>query len=274
MYRCFETLKEIIMKKKLLLGALCIVMALSLVSCDWGNLGKGKDPEIEYLIAKGDGPFEIPDWIKGYWSDATDDTSSAESFFFTDTNFFNDVGRKKSHDFKVIAQLSDDFEETATETTYTVTFKNYWSQHTNKDWVFTFTKTVDGISLVENKGDNDKNFTLEKGKLLIPEWLRGSWSAGGTRFNFTKRNMVRVLDSDSVDFTDVILPCVNGKYYEYKKDTGYIEKRNDDETPKSYELIVQDEEGVFINMKFVQKDENTVTWYSGDRSVDLTAVSE
>lgn len=32
--------------------------------------------------------------------------------------------------------------------------------------------------------------------------------------------------------------------------------------------------GAFINMKFVQKDENTVTWYSGDRSVDLTAVIE
>ncbi len=267
------------MKKKLLLGALCIVMALSLFSCDWGNLGKGKDPEIEYIIAKNPGPFtQIPDWIKGYWSDATDDgytfASIAESFFFTDTNFFNDVGRNKRHDFKVIAQLNPDFEETATETTYTVTFKNYWSQHTNKDWVFTFTKTANGISLVENKGDNLETFTLEKGKLLIPEWLRGSWSAGGTRFNFTKRNMVLVVDSESMDFTDVILPCVDGKYYEYKKDTGYIENRNDRETPKSYELIVQNEEGAFVNMKFVQKDENTVTWYSGDRSVDLTAVIE
>lgn len=272
------------MKKKFALGAMCVALALSFMSCDnltglGGNDKPSSSSENDYIKVRKDGSFKkIPDWIKGYWSDDEDEFKSiSESYYFTDTNVFYDLGRKEFHSFSQIAVLNaGNYNESVTEDTYTLSFSGYYNgvdgyeSHTKKDWILKFTKTESGISVTETNGDTTQDaLALTKGRLFIPEWLRGTWvsSNGAVELQFTSVNLVavNVNSGSSLDYTDLILPVVDGKFMEYKRDSGYIE----DDVDTSYTLTVTDGNTTLVN-KFEKKDSTTITWTQGDTSVDMT----
>lgn len=272
------------MKKTLLFGALCVVLAFSFISCDGPESSHTfTDDEFitdnEFVKVRKEGKFKkIPDWIKGYWSDDEEQLASTKSYFFTDTNFFFDWIRAEKLNMTThgINQNPGKFTEDATDTSYTVTFTDYYSHdadyetHTKKDWVFKFEKSKSGISLVETNGDTVKDkIEYTKGKLLLPKWIRNTtWASenGLVELKFTETNLVIINKSSgiSMDFTDTILPNVNGLYYEYILNKGYTESSD----ATSYSLTITDGETT-LDHKFVKRNENTITWTIDDSSVDM-----
>lgn len=276
------------MKKIAVLGALFVALALSFVSCD---LPEDSTPtstptfkDTEYVKLRKEGKFKkIPSWIKGYWSDAEKSLAFSESYLFTDDNFFYDWGREESLNMttKGINLNLGKFTEDVTDTSYTVTFADYYEDvsdyesHSTTDWVFEFKKTSDGICLTESRGDTDKGpIYFTKGKLLLPTWIRNTtWASGNglVELKFTTANLVVINKSSGkdMDFTDTILPYFEGVgYYEYKKDAGYIESSDE----SSYSIIITDGETTLDN-KF-EKNGTTLTWTQGDSSVDMIEKSE
>ena len=278
------------MKKPLLFGALCVVLAFSFISCDGPESSHTfTDDEFitdnEFVKVRKEGKFKkIPDWIKGYWSDDEEQLASTKSYFFTDTNFFFDWIRAEKLNMTThgINQNPGKFTEDATDTSYTVTFTDYYSHdadyetHTKKDWVFKFEKSKSGISLVETNGDTVKDkIEYTKGKLLLPKWIRNTtWASenGLVELKFTTANLVVINKSSGkdMDFTDTILPYIEGVgYCEYKKDTGYIESSG----TSSYSITITDGETT-LDHKFVKWNENTITWTIDDSSVNMGKKTE
>ncbi len=264
------------MKKKLLLGALCIVMVLSLVSCDglFGSKPSSKTPfqDTDYITHRKDGRFKkIPEWAKGYWSDDSDDykyQNLSDSCYLTDTNFFQDIGREELFNISFQA-LINKIEEDVTATTYTITMPNYYKgvngyeSHTSKDWVFKIEKTSTGISVTEIQGDSaNPTKTFTKGKLFLPAWIRNTkWVSGNGKveLDFSVANLIMTVETTSkMDFTETILPVKDGNFCEYTKGKGYIESYESGEKP-SYQLVIADGSDTLVN-KFVLKDANTLTW--------------
>ena len=271
------------MKKKFALGALCFALALSFISCDLPDTPELPDTpptfeETDYVKLRKEGKFKkIPSWIKGYWSDSED----KESYFFTDNNLFYDLGRSQSIDFTVhfINPNFGKFTEEATDTSYTVTFRDYYKDdsdydsHTKKDAVLKFEKTATGISCTEIRGDTVKpSINLTKGKLLIPTWLRETWASsnGFVVFKITDANIVMTQTpiGNSMDYTtDIILPYIYGVgYCEYVRGKGYIEETTD----SSYTITITDGKDTIVT-KLEKKDANTITWTNNGEVVgDLT----
>ncbi|MCQ2575242.1 MAG: hypothetical protein MJ162_00765 [Treponema sp.] len=268
------------MKKIAAWGALFVALALSFVSCDLPEDSTPTFKDTEYVKLRKEGKFKkIPSWIKGYWSDAEESLATSESYLFTDDNFFYDWGRTQMFNMTLrgINANLNKFTEDATDTSYTVTFADYYKDdsyyesHEKKDWVFKFEKTSDGICLTESKGDtNITPIDFEKGKLLLPTWIRNTtwaFSNGLVELKFTTANLVVINKSSGkdMDFTDTILPYIEGfGYFEYTKNTGYIESRDE----SSYSITITDGETTLYN-KFEIKDENTLTWTQGDSSVEM-----
>lgn len=273
------------MKKLTSIGAMLIALALSLASCNLpassnSSSNSSSDPnETDYVKLRAAGKFtKIPSWIKGYWSDGNEWISATKSYYFTDTNFFYDWGRTKTHDMSVtgIKLNLNKFNENATTDTYTVIFTDYYNgvsgyeSHTNKDWKLVFKKTSTGISLTESKGDTTnptENYT--KGKLLISPELCGTWAAGNVEIEITTTNIVLTNKSSGskMDYTETILPFITGSgNYEYLRGKGYIEESS----TSSYKITITDGSTKIIS-KFEKKDASTITWTQGeDSSVDLT----
>lgn len=262
-------------------------MALSFISCDLPDTPELPDTpptfeETDYVKLRKEGKFKkIPSWIKGYWSDSEDNKAYTGSYFFTDNNLFYDLGRSQSIDFTVhfINLNIGKFTEEATDTSYTVTFRDYYKDdsdydsHTKKDAVLKFEKTATGISCTETRGDTVKpSINLTKGKLLIPTWLRGTWasSIGYVVFKITDANIVmtNTPNGNSMDYTtDIILPYIYGVgYCEYVRGKGYIEETTD----SSYTITITDGEDTIVT-KLEKKDANTITWTNnGEVLVDFT----
>ncbi len=268
------------MKKIAALGALFVALALSFVSCDLPEDSTPTFKDTEYVKLRKEGKFKkIPSWIKGYWSDAEESSATSESYLFTDDNFFYDWGRVQTFNmtqYGINANLNK-FTEDATDTSYTVTFADYYEDdsdyesHTKKDWVFKFEKTSDGIRLTESKGDTDKgSIDFTKGKLLLPTWIRNTtWASENSlvELKFTTANLVLTnkAKGKEMDFTDTILPYIEGVgYCEYTKKTGYIESSYE----SSYSITITDGETTLYN-KFEKKNENTLTWTQDDSSVEM-----
>lgn len=274
------------MKKRILLGAICTVLALSFASCDLlGGIDPTPTPtwkDTDYIKHRKDGKFKkIPEWLKGYWSNAAERAIDAESYFVTDNNVFYDMGRKQSVNYSFMS-LVDGFEEEATDTSYVLTLKDYYASfsdydsHSTKDKVLKFVKTETGIALTESNGDNVLTpVELTYGRLLIPSCFRDTWvsSNGLVELVFSDANLVvnNKSSGKSLNYSDLILPYVEDVgFVEYVNGTGYVEEvgKDLDLNPISYSLTVTDGETIFVN-SFAIKDENTIVWTQDDSSVDM-----
>lgn len=260
------------MKKRILFGALCVALALSFLSCSPAPV------ENEYVKIRSSGSFsKIPDWLKGYWSDSAADIRSSDSYFFTDTNIFQDWMRKEWLNLNTCAIASIGSGETKEElsgNTYTVTFVNWYDDeehaNTNKDWVLEFAKTSETeFNLTETEGGTVKpSVAFTKGRLFLPTWLRNTtWKSGEVTFEFTATNLVMYNNEEPMDYTsDLLIPYVNGNYCEYKNGTGYIEESD----ASSYKLTVTDGEDTIVT-QFIKNGDDKITWINGGKTVgDLT----
>lgn len=262
------------MKKRILFGALCVALALSFLSCSPAPV------ENEYVKIRSSGSFsKIPEWLKGYWSDSEAVIQKSDSYFFTDTNIFQDWMRKEWLNLNTCAIASIGSGKTIEEVsgnTYTVTFGNWYDDdnhktHTNKDWVLKFAKTSTGFNLTETEGDTVKDpVAFTKGRLFLPTWLRNTtWKSEDNLVTFTFSNSNLIVDNNETELdytTDMLVPYVDGYYCEYKNGTGYIEESNE----SSYKLTVTDGEDTIVT-QFYKKDDNTITWINGGETVgDLT----
>lgn len=278
------------MKKRILLGAICTVLALSFASCDLlGGIDPTPTPtwkDTDYIKHRRDGHFKkIPEWLKGYWSNDAERAIYAESYFITDNNIFDDQGRSQTGDYSFLNGL-DGYEEVVTADTYTLTLKDYWAttegyeSHASKDKVLSFTKTETGITATITDGDTVREpLALTYGRLLIPACFRDTWvsSNGVVELIFSDANLVvnNKSSGKSLNYSDLILPYVKDVgYCEYIKGKGYIEEvgKDLDLNPISYSLTVTDGETTLVN-SFAIKDVNTIVWTQGDSAVDMYRAS-